>query len=68
MPIFEMSFAGQTKGKDGSVQSISPSQVLQFIGPTLNVTVSVTPPHQALLAEHGSPIPQPISGPGLIDT
>lgn len=68
MPIIHVQLTGQGLTPDGQTVPVPPSQVMQNLGPLVQVTVG---PAQSLVnqwTQTGIPVPAPISGNALIDT
>ena len=68
MPVFERNYFGQGFNPQGKPSNLPPRHVLQTVGPSLNIVLSVTEEHQRALSSKGRSIPQPVSGAALIDT
>jgi predicted aspartyl protease len=68
VPILHAQLSAQGTQPDGSKFHIPPNIVMQERGPCVQVTVGVAQTIAEQLLQQGQPVPQPVSGMGLIDT
>lgn len=68
MAILHIQYSGQGIAPNGQPVQIDPRQLIAMRGPVVSVSVKVPPEIAEILTKESKPIPQPISGFGLIDT